>query len=117
MTQNGTLYEIVHDGSNEVVVRMNANHPVYQGHFPGNPITPGVLTMQMIRECAGRNIGRHLRFKSIKSCRLAAMVRPGDTLRLKMDISDDNGTVKMKATLTGAENEEDLRLQLDAELQ
>jgi hypothetical protein len=45
------------------------------------------------------------------------MVRPGDTLRLKMDISDDNGTVKMKAMLTGAENEEDLRLQLDAELQ
>lgn len=117
MTKNGTLYNIVHDGGNEVVVRMNANHPVYQGHFPGNPITPGVLTMQMIRECAGWKIGHNLRFKSIKNCRLAAMVRPGDTLRLKMDISDDNGTVKMKATLTGAENEEDLRLQLDAELQ
>ena len=73
--------------------------------------------MQMIRECAGQNVGRNLRFKSIKSCRLAAMVRPDDTLRLKMDISDDNGTVKLKATLTDAENEEDLRLQLDAELQ
>ena len=117
MTQNGTLYDIVHDGGNEVVVRMNANHPVYQGHFPGNPITPGVLTLQMIRECAGRNIGRDLRFKSIKNCRLAAMVRPGDTLRLILDLSEDNGTVKLKATLTDAENEEDLCLQLDAELQ
>ena len=117
MTQNGTLYEIVHDCGNEVVMRMNANHPVYQGHFPGNPITPGVLTMQMIRECAGRNASRNLRFKSIKNCRLAAMVRPGDTLRLIMDLSEDNGTVKLKATLTDAENNEDLRLQLDAELQ
>ena len=117
MTQNGTLYQIVRDDGNEVVVQMNVEHPVYAGHFPGTPITPGVLTMQMIRECTGMKTGRNLRFTSIKNCRLAAMVRPGDILRLKMDTADENGTVKLKATLTDANNDEDLRLQLDADLQ
>jgi 3-hydroxyacyl-[acyl-carrier-protein] dehydratase len=111
------MFSVSKWSDDRIQIQMNAGHPIYQAHFPGNPITPGVLTMQMIRECAGRKIGQNLRFKSIKICRLAAMVRPGDTLRLKMDISENNGTVKLKATLTDAENEEDLRLQLDAELQ
>ena len=98
-------------------MRMNAEHPVYAGHFPGTPITPGVLTMQMIRECTSLITNRNLHFTSIKNCRLAAMVRPGDKLRLKMAISDDNGSMKLKATLTDANNDGDLRLQLDAELQ
>jgi 3-hydroxyacyl-[acyl-carrier-protein] dehydratase len=117
MTQNGILYDIVQIDGNQVVLQMNAGHPVYAGHFPGTPITPGVLTMQMIRECTSLKTGRNLRFTSIKNCRLAAMVRPGDILRLKMETSDENGTVKLKATLTDANNDEDLRLQLDAELQ
>ena len=117
MTLKGTLYNIVQNDGNQVVLRMNAEHPVYAGHFPGSPVTPGVLTMQMIRECADMKTGRNLRFKSIKNCRLAATVHPSDILRLKMDMSDDNGSVKLKATLTDAENDDDLRLQLDAELQ
>ena len=117
MTQNGILYDIVQNDGEQVVLRMNSGHPVYAGHFPGTPITPGVLTMQMIRECTSLKSGRDLHFTSIKNCRLAAMVRPGDILRLKMDISDDNGTVKLKATLTDANNDGDLRLQLDADLQ
>ena len=96
---------------------MNADHPVYIGHFPETPITPGVLTLRMIRECAGRKVGRELRYKSIKNCRLSALVRPKDTLKLNMDIANDGDIVKLKATLIGADNDEDIRLQLDAELQ
>lgn len=117
MNLNGTLYEIVHDDGCDVILRMHTDHPVYKGHFPGTPITPGVLTLQMIRECASEKTGRNLRFKSIKNCRLAAMVRPGDTLRLKMDISDDSDSFVLKATMTDADNDNDLRLQLDAVLQ
>ncbi|MBR0037216.1 MAG: hypothetical protein IJP70_06200 [Bacteroidales bacterium] len=31
-------------------VRMNAEHPIYQAHFPGYPITPGAMLMQMALE-------------------------------------------------------------------
>ncbi len=115
MTLNGTLYQILQDEGAAITLQLCDSHPVYEGHFPGMPITPGVLTLGMIRECAERRTGRALRFSSIKSCRLAAMVRPGDVLKLTMDITREGDSLKVKASLTGAENEEDLRLQLDAE--
>lgn len=34
-------------------VIINREHDVFKGHFPGNPILPGVVSMQMVRECAG----------------------------------------------------------------
>ena len=29
-------------------VRLDAAHPVYAGHFPGNPVLPGVCTLQIV---------------------------------------------------------------------
>ena len=115
MTLNGTLYQILQDEGTGITLRLCDSHPVYEGHFPGMPITPGVLTLGMIRECAERRTDRALRFSSIKSCRLAAMVRSGDVLKLTMDITCEGDSLRVKASLTGAENNEDLRLQLDAE--
>jgi len=108
------LYDILTDNGNQLTLKMAEGHPVYQGHFPGNPITPGVLTLKMVRECVSRYIGRELHYASIKSCRLVAMVRPGDTLRLTMETREEEGNVSLKADLFGAEDDDDLRLHLDA---
>lgn len=43
-------------------VRLDAAHPVYAGHFPGNPVLPGVCTLQIVRECLERGTGRRHRF-------------------------------------------------------
>ncbi|MEL7160095.1 MAG: hypothetical protein AAFN92_05000 [Bacteroidota bacterium] len=31
-------------------LRLRADHPIYRGHFPDNPITPGVCSLEIIRE-------------------------------------------------------------------
>ncbi|MDR1865454.1 MAG: hypothetical protein LBR08_07775 [Bacteroidales bacterium] len=31
-------------------IRLNAAHPIYEAHFPGNPVTPGVCIIQMVKE-------------------------------------------------------------------
>lgn len=116
MTQNHTLYEILNTDENGFLLRMLEGHPVYEGHFPGNPITPGVLSIQMVRECLSCYFGRNLQFTTIKNCRLVAMIRPGDKLRLSFLTEFLDDTFKVKATLSGADNPEDLRLQIDAEL-
>lgn len=38
-------------------VRLNKEHPVFQGHFPGNPILPGVCTIQIIKELIDKGMG------------------------------------------------------------
>lgn len=49
---------------------------VYDGHFPGDPVCPGVCNMETIKECAVMLAGEQLRYTSIKQCRLTALATP-----------------------------------------
>ena len=49
---------------------------VYRGHFPGNPVSPGVCNIEMIKECAMLFAGRRLFLSGIKRCRLTAVSSP-----------------------------------------
>lgn len=111
------LYEITANNGTEFNITMLADHCVYQGHFPGNPITPGVMTLKMIRECVETLVKKPLRYTSIKNCRYVALVRPNDKLLLSATTEDNNGAIVLKATLAGESDPEDIRLQIDAELQ
>lgn len=111
------LYDVLAQDGSSFLLKMKDEHVVYQGHFPGQPITPGVLTMQMARDCASVLFNRTLHYTSVKNCRFVAMVRPGDRLRLNLQTEIVGESVVMKAVLSASDNEEDLRLQLEAELQ
>ena len=114
--QHTSLYDILDEKDHQFLLRMNNGHPVYKGHFPSNPITPGVLSLQMIRECLSKKVGRELHYSAIKNCRFLAMIRPGDTRRLTFVTETDGDTVRVKANLIGEDDNDDLRLALDAEL-
>lgn len=49
---------------------------VYQGHFPGHPVCPGVYNIQTIKECAILLTGKKLFISTIKKCRLTAVATP-----------------------------------------
>lgn len=49
---------------------------VYEGHFPGDPVCPGVCNIETIKECAIRLLGRDVRIRTIKQCRLTAVATP-----------------------------------------
>ncbi|HNX06775.1 MAG TPA: hypothetical protein PKL96_04275 [Bacteroidales bacterium] len=38
------------DDKTVVIVQLEKQHSIYEGHFPGNPVAPGVCLIQMIRE-------------------------------------------------------------------
>lgn len=48
----------------------------YRGHFPGNPVSPGVCNIITIKECAEELLGKTLRYDTIKLCRLTAIATP-----------------------------------------
>lgn len=49
---------------------------VYRGHFPGNPVSPGVCNIETIKECAMLLTGKKLQISTIKQCRLTAVASP-----------------------------------------
>jgi UDP-3-O-[3-hydroxymyristoyl] N-acetylglucosamine deacetylase/3-hydroxyacyl-[acyl-carrier-protein] dehydratase len=70
------------------------NEWFFQGHFPGNPVMPGVLQIEALAQCGGilainlAGEGQYdTYFLKIDNCKFKQMVRPGDTLILKMELS------------------------------
>ena len=49
---------------------------VYEGHFPNDPVCPGVCNIETIKECTMLLTGEALRIKTIKQCRLTAIATP-----------------------------------------
>ena len=70
------------------------NENVFQGHFPGNPVFPGVLQVEALAQTGGMlalsivgDVGSwDMYFVKIDNCKFRGKVRPGDTLILKMEL-------------------------------
>ena len=107
-----SLYKIEsQNGGGQFDILMLEGHPVYEGHFPGQPITPGVLTLAMVRECAELLTQKPLSYSAIKSCRFVAMVKPGDRLKLDIELSSTDCGYQIKANIT--DHDGNSRLQLE----
>ena len=83
------FFEVLHEekiNANEAVYlcALKADCDVYQGHFPGKPVSPGVCNIEMIRECAELLTGENLLIQTIKQCRLTAVASP--TVCPKVDV-------------------------------
>ena len=64
------------DGIVRFDISLNADCPVYEGHFPGEPVSPGVCNIQMIKECAEQVAGKSLFLNNLQQCRLTTVVTP-----------------------------------------
>lgn len=74
---------------------------VYQGHFPGNPVCPGVCNIQTIKECASLLTGKELRISSIKQCQLTAIASPTvcPEVDVQIEVKEANGNYTVVATI------------------
>jgi UDP-3-O-[3-hydroxymyristoyl] N-acetylglucosamine deacetylase / 3-hydroxyacyl-[acyl-carrier-protein] dehydratase len=89
------------------VKNVTYNEWFFQGHFPGNPVMPGVLQIEALAQCGGilainlSGGGQYdTYFLKIDNCKFKQMVKPGDTLLLKMELSAPirRGICEMKGT-------------------
>lgn len=90
------------DGQKYVAtIMLNKDHDVFKGHFPGNPVTPGVCMMQIIKELTQQAVNTPLIMISASNIKFMALINPeiNPLLRLELDIvTADDATVKVKNT-------------------
>jgi len=72
----------------ESVLRIAASHPALPGHFPGQPIAPGVLLLDLVLEHAERWRGAPLRIAALPQVKFAAPLLPEQDARLQLDLRD-----------------------------
>jgi 3-hydroxyacyl-[acyl-carrier-protein] dehydratase len=71
------------------------NEPFFVGHFPGAPVMPGVLIIEALAQTGALLMskswdvnpeGKIILFMSVDNCRFRTPVRPGDVLRLEVEV-------------------------------
>lgn len=84
-----------------IVILINEKHEVFKGHFPGNPIMPGVCMMQIIKELTEQITESSLIMESLSNVKFMALINPevSQELHLVLDvITMDGDKIKVKNT-------------------
>ena len=99
----------VEEGKSAVGIKnVSANEEFFNGHFPDYPVMPGVLIVEALAQVGAvamlkkeENRGRLAFFTGIDNCRFKKQVKPGDQLRLEVEMVRVRGSIgKGKATAT-----------------
>ena len=88
------------------------NEPQFNGHFPGQPVMPGVLMIEALAQVGAvailslpENKGKTAFFGAINNAKFKQMVLPGDRLKLECEIIKRKGPIGVgKAVATNAED-------------
>lgn len=98
-------YEKAENGNFTAHILLNKEHDIFKGHFPGNPVTPGVCMMQIIKELTEEFIGRKLFLKTASNVKFMAIINPFETpeLKLILDVAENETDVKVKNTTSFGE--------------
>ena len=100
----GILYETVSVDGSGVTLRLLPESPVYKGHFPGYPITPGVCLVEMALEAIGQmadqvghdekemtdqvgHDGKNVKLVAAKNIKFTSPVIPEEGMELRFNIS------------------------------
>lgn len=85
------LYKIQEIGTSEttleVSIVLNPEHLVYSGHFPGHPVTPGVVQLQIVHELLERHFGKNLVLVEMPVCKFLAVIDPTVTPKVVVQIT------------------------------
>lgn len=93
------------------IKNVTLNEPFFQGHFPSNPIMPGVLIVESLAQVGAvlalsleENKGKLAVFTGMNNFKFRRQVKPGDTLTLEIELGSFRhgmGKASAKATVDG----------------
>ena len=80
---------------------INANHKIFEGHFPGHPVVPGVCMMQMVKEIIEKVIGEKTNLVRAGEMKFLAIIDPKENNMIRATLKyniEENGNMAVSAT-------------------
>jgi 3-hydroxyacyl-[acyl-carrier-protein] dehydratase len=82
-----SIASVGHEAGNIVAeVHMDADHPIFQGHFPGFPVTPGVIQLHLVKAVLTNQLKRDIKLKLVRTCKFLDVLDPGKTPFITINI-------------------------------
>lgn len=89
-------------------LRLHVDHPIYQAHFPGEPITPGVCIIQIAQELLEDHLRRPLLLQAVKNVKFLSVISPVETpaVTYRFDkIAEADATVRAQVAVLSGDTE------------
>ena len=89
----------------KTMITLNPAHDIFKGHFPGQPIVPGVCMVQMIKEVLENHIAQKTRLIKADNIKFLSFIDPGVNaqIQLELKLTPDNEYFKADAQLLNAD--------------
>jgi 3-hydroxyacyl-[acyl-carrier-protein] dehydratase len=83
------------------VVSIQTNHPIFDGHFPGQPVVPGVCMLQIVKELTEIAQQQKYRVQSAVNMKFLTVIDPRihATIHAAITVEPDEDNVKISASL------------------
>ncbi len=90
------------DGSIKSCIELNAKHKIFDGHFPGNPIVPGVCMLQITKEVYEQVLGYNIQLHKADYLKFLSFINPIKNNRIQIEMNyelTETDAIKVTAVL------------------
>ena len=103
-----SITEIDHnEGAVKASLSIHKEHPIFNGHFPGQPIVPGVCMLQMLKEVLEIKINAAVKLQSADFLKFLKFINPQETNTVNLELQyvrTENNTLKVNGGLVDADS-------------
>lgn len=94
------------DNEGDVVAQVTTDQlsPWFAGHFPGDPILPGIAQLHMVTETVAQVLDKQLTLQSLARIKFKKIIRPGDILDIHVHAGKKENHYQFRLT----SNQEDV---------
>ena len=88
----------IDDNTIKFKIELNPTNEIFEGHFPNNPIMPGVCMIQIIKELTEDFESKQLFLSKVSNVKFMAIINPfiNPILDIDLSISRENDEIKVK---------------------
>lgn len=82
---NFFTYEIhdLNSPSIKALVTIDPQHEIFKGHFPGQPVTPGVVLIEILRQIVSSRMKKELMLSAAREIKYLTPVLPSETTKIE----------------------------------
>jgi 3-hydroxyacyl-[acyl-carrier-protein] dehydratase len=85
------FYKIIHADTSstsvQALIELNKDHEIFQGHFPGQPVVPGVCMVQIIKEFTQDALGKKMRLTESDNIKFLSVIDPNQHPRTNVSLT------------------------------
>jgi 3-hydroxyacyl-[acyl-carrier-protein] dehydratase len=93
------------ENSFRATIKINPQHKIFEGHFPGKPVVPGVCLIQILKELVCEVSKKQVVLQQADNIKFLAVINPNEqsVLTFALKISQTDGAIQVKNVTTFAD--------------